>query len=230
MGRAICRRYPAALGAVVTIVGLASAGASAFFQAAETCPHIDFALLTDRECAAERTAERTRIQHVRIPFQTRQRFSQHAFDWVERLPRVGAVIALYDRILAPPMIGRLPMLNIHPSLLPAFPGMGALRAARDAGVTRFGATLHGMTERVDEGPIVAQVASAREPGESLERMERKSFVHKLYLILLAIDMLERDRLRFVDGLPVFESGSRLENARYLARVEAVERLEDVRAV
>lgn len=214
----------------MTIVCLASAGASAFFEAAVACPHIDFALVTDRDCAAERAAARVGIRHERIPFETRQEFSQRAFESIARLPHVGAVITLYDRVLTPPMIGRLPMLNIHPSLLPAFPGMGALKAAHDAGVTRFGATLHGMTARVDDGPIVAQVTSARDRGEPLEMMEKKSYVHKLYLILLAIDLLERDRLRFVDGLPVFEAGPRLENARYLAHVETVERREDVRAV
>jgi folate-dependent phosphoribosylglycinamide formyltransferase PurN len=123
--------------------------------------------------------------------------------------------------------GRLPMLNILPSLLPAFPGMGALAPARAARVAYFGATLHGMTMRLDAGPIVAHDESHREPDEPLERMEKKSFVHKLYLILLAIDLLERGRLRFVDGLPVCDPGELLENPRYRSHVESIEQLKGV---
>jgi len=211
----------------VTIVCVASAGASAFFEAMNACVGIDFALLTDRDCEAERTAQRTGLRRERIPYPSAEEFSRRSSEWIEGMKDVGAVITLYDRLLTPPMIGRLPMLNIHPSLLPAFPGMGALAAARAARVAHFGATLHGMTMRLDAGPIVAHVESHRESDEPLERMEKKSFVHKLYLILLAIDLLERGRLRFVHGLPVCDPGPRLENPRYRSHVEAIEKLEGV---
>ena len=69
-------------------------------------------------------------------------------------------LAGYMRVLTPFLIDRWAgrMLNIHPSLLPAFPGVGTHRRALDAGVAIHGCTVHLVTEIVDQGPILAQAA------------------------------------------------------------------------
>ena len=68
------------------------------------------------------------------------------------------VLAGYMRILTPEFVRRWEgrMLNIHPSLLPAFPGLHAQEQALAYGVAVSGATVHLVTEGLDEGPIVAQ--------------------------------------------------------------------------
>jgi len=71
---------------------------------------------------------------------------------------VGLVVgAGYMRILSPVFLERFPaVLNVHPSLLPAFRGLNAVEQALEAGVEETGVTVHLMVEKVDAGPIVAQ--------------------------------------------------------------------------
>ncbi len=69
-------------------------------------------------------------------------------------------LAGYTRLLSPDFIGAYPgrILNIHPSLLPAFPGLHAQRQAMEHGVKISGCTVHFVDEQLDHGPIVAQAA------------------------------------------------------------------------
>lgn len=78
-----------------------------------------------------------------------------------RARNVGLVcLAGYMRLVGPPLLEAFPqaILNIHPSLLPAFPGVDAQRQAIDHGVTISGVTVHFVTGELDNGPIVTQRA------------------------------------------------------------------------
>lgn len=82
----------------------------------------------------------------------------------------------YMELLSPAFLSRFPrsVINVHPALLPAFPGLNAIEQALAAGVKVFGVTVHLVDEGVDSGPIVLQKAvelpQAREPEEVLERL------------------------------------------------------------
>jgi phosphoribosylglycinamide formyltransferase-1 len=81
-------------------------------------------------------------------------------DWlVEREVRL-VVLAGYMHLLTPGFLARFPraVLNVHPALLPAFPGMRAVEQAVEYGVKVFGVTVHFVDEGVDSGPIVLQRA------------------------------------------------------------------------
>jgi phosphoribosylglycinamide formyltransferase-1 len=90
----------------------------------------------------------------------------------------------YMRILSPAYVrafaGRA--LNVHPSLLPAFPGLHAQRQALAHGVKVSGATIHVVDEGVDTGPIVLQAAVPVEPGDTEETLAARILVqeHRLY--------------------------------------------------
>jgi phosphoribosylglycinamide formyltransferase-1 len=81
------------------------------------------------------------------------------------------VLAGYMQILSPEFLGRFPgaVINVHPALLPAFPGLSAIEQALEHGVKVFGVTVHLVDDGVDTGPIVLQRAielpDAREPDE-----------------------------------------------------------------
>ena len=85
---------------------------------------------------------------------------------------VGLVVgAGYMRVLSPAFLERFPaILNVHPSLLPAFRGLNAVRRALDAGVRETGVTVHLMVEEVDAGPIVAQETVPVLPDDSEETL------------------------------------------------------------
>ncbi len=79
------------------------------------------------------------------------------------------------------------MLNIHPSLLPAFPGLDTHQRALDAGVKFGGCTVHFVTSEMDVGPIVAQAAVPILPGDDAPTLSARVLVaeHKLYPAALA---------------------------------------------
>lgn len=98
-------------------------------------------------------------------------------------------LAGYMRLLTPYLVrlwqGR--MLNIHPSLLPAFPGLHTHERALAAGVKLHGCTVHLVTEATDEGPILAQAAVPVLPDDDAERLAARVLAaeHRLYPAALA---------------------------------------------
>jgi phosphoribosylglycinamide formyltransferase 1 len=117
-------------------------------------------------------------------------------------------LAGYMRLLTPLLIeawqGR--MLNIHPSLLPAFPGLDTHARALAAGVKLHGCTVHLVTETVDEGPILAQAAVPVLPGDTAAMLAERVLVqeHRLYPLAL------RNMVEGREGVPA-SRGSALLN-------------------
>ena len=93
-------------------------------------------------------------------------------------------LAGFMRILGPRVLAAYPqaILNIHPSLLPSFPGRDAVRQALEYGVKVTGATVHFCCAEVDAGPVIVQGAVAVESDEDLESLSRKihAVEHELY--------------------------------------------------
>jgi phosphoribosylglycinamide formyltransferase-1 len=94
------------------------------------------------------------------------------------------VLAGFMRILTEPFIERYRgrLINIHPSLLPEFPGLDTHRRALSAGAKTHGCTVHFVTPVVDGGPIIAQAAVVVEPGETEERLAARVLAeeHRVY--------------------------------------------------
>lgn len=114
---------------------------------------------------------------------------------------VGLVChAGFMRILSPAYVrafaGRA--LNVHPSLLPAFPGLHAQRQALEHGVRITGATVHFIDEGVDTGPIVLQAAVPVERGDTEETLAARVLAEEHRLYPEAIRLFAEGRLR-IDG-------------------------------
>jgi phosphoribosylglycinamide formyltransferase-1 len=99
------------------------------------------------------------------------------------------VMAGYMKLLGPEVLNAYPMrvLNIHPALLPAFPGAHAIREAFESGEKVTGVTVHFANEVFDEGPIIAQEAVPIIEGDTLEALESRihAVEHVLYPSVLA---------------------------------------------
>jgi phosphoribosylglycinamide formyltransferase-1 len=111
---------------------------------------------------------------------------------------VGLVcLAGYMRILTPGFVrhfeGRL--LNIHPALLPAFPGLHAQRQALEAGVRVAGATVHFVDEGVDTGPIVLQAAVPVRPDDTEQSLSDRILTEEHRIYPEAIRLFAEGRLR-----------------------------------
>lgn len=107
------------------------------------------------------------------------------YDW-----RVDYVcLAGFMRLLGPEFCERWRgrVLNIHPALLPAFPGIETHRRSLEAGVTEHGCTVHFVTAGMDEGPIIGQARVPVLPGDTPETLAARVLVeeHRLYPACLA---------------------------------------------
>ena len=93
-------------------------------------------------------------------------------------------LAGFMRLIGPPLLGAFPdrILNIHPSLLPAFPGVDAQRQALEHGVKLAGATVHLVTGELDGGPIVLQSAVPVLDDDTAESLAARILIeeHRLY--------------------------------------------------
>ena len=97
-------------------------------------------------------------------------------------------LAGFMRVLTPAFVGRFQgrMLNIHPSLLPKYPGLHTHQRALDAGDTEAGCTVHEVTPVLDDGPILGQARVPIRPGDTAETLAARVLVmeHRLYPAVL----------------------------------------------
>lgn len=119
------------------------------------------AVLADRECLGLTLAKQRGIATDVVDpksFSTREEWSEILRDKVASFRPDLVVSAGFMRVLSPAFVDAFEdrLLNIHPSLLPAFPGAHAVRDALAAGASETGTTVHFIDHEVDHGPIVAQ--------------------------------------------------------------------------
>jgi len=119
-------------------------------------------------------------------------------------------LAGFMRLVGRPLLDAFPnrILNIHPSLLPAFPGLEAQRQALDHGVRVSGATVHLVTSELDGGPIVLQAAVPVLEGDGVDSLAARILVeeHRIYPEAIGI---------------VLDGGWRVEGRRFIAAPNGV---------
>ena len=108
------------------------------------------------------------------------------------------VLARYMRILSPEVVFRYEgrIINVHPSLLPAFPGAEAYRQAKDAGVRIAGVTAHYVTTDLDQGPVIAQRAFDVPAGADVDDIKRRGQPLEADVLLDAV------RLHLADAIAI----------------------------
>jgi formyltetrahydrofolate deformylase len=114
-------------------------------------------------------AKKAGLPFLHIPFTDRTVAEKKVLEALDHHEVNFVVLARFMKILSPSFVWRWKnkIINIHPSLLPAFPGANAYRQAYERGVKVVGVTAHFVTPNLDEGPIIAQEALVVKPGESL---------------------------------------------------------------
>ena len=115
-------------------------------------------------------ARRYRLPFASIDYRDRQKAEASLQSHLEKADVELIVLARFMKILSPDFVWHWKnrILNIHPSLLPAFPGASAYRQAFDKGVKIVGVTAHFVTPDLDQGPILCQDALRLRPNEALK--------------------------------------------------------------
>lgn len=132
---------------------------------------------------AEEAGISTRVFSVK-DYPNRQAQEEDLLIWMQENRVELLLLAGYMRVLGPQFIRRskFPILNIHPSLLPSFPGLHAQRQALDYGVKVSGCTVHIVDESLDNGPIILQEAVPVLTGDTEESLAQRILEaeHRLY--------------------------------------------------
>ena len=152
------------------------------------------------EAGGIETARRLGLTALVIPSKGKER-SEHDREVAAALRqhKVDLVcLAGYMRLLSPWFVQQFPrrILNIHPSLLPAFPGLEAQRQALEYGVTVSGCTVHFVDENLDAGPIVLQAIVPIEDADTPETLSGRVLreEHRIYSEAVRIVLESRYRI------------------------------------
>ncbi|UCH52609.1 MAG: phosphoribosylglycinamide formyltransferase [Pseudomonadota bacterium] len=141
-------------------------------------------------------------------YSDRASFDRALMHTIDRYSPSAVVLAGFMRILTPAFIehyrGRL--LNVHPSLLPAFAGLNTHARALAAGVQEHGATVHFVTPEVDSGPIIVQARVPVFPDDDAKGLAARVLAVEHRILPLAIRWFVEGRLTVQDGRVLVDGG------------------------
>ena len=150
--------------------------------------------------SSERTLE-SLVKKAKIPFvviqeKDQQKAEEKIIEICKKYEIDLISLARYMRILSPNFVWRYPnrIINIHPALLPAFPGALAYAQAYERGTKIVGVTAHYVTENLDQGPIIFQDSFKVDPNDSLEKIKAKGQKLEADTLLKAMKMHLENKL------------------------------------
>jgi formyltetrahydrofolate deformylase len=148
----------------------------------------DPALVLSNRSDLQSLAERQKIPFRRVPWQNRSEAESRALRILQAHEIDFVVLARFMKILSPNFVWRFKnkIINIHPSLLPSFPGPQAYRQAYEAGVKIIGVTAHFVTMHLDEGPVIAQGGFPVKSGMSLKEIVEAGQILEARVLVKAV--------------------------------------------
>jgi formyltetrahydrofolate deformylase len=147
-------------------------------------------------------AKNVGVQYLNVDHRNDQEEAEtHILKIVEDFNIDLIVLARYMRVLSPNFVWRYPnrIINIHPSLLPAFPGAYAYVQAYERGAKIVGCTAHFVTDELDQGPIICQDAFSVLPSDTLESIKEKGRELEAKSLVKAIKLYLEDKLEVYWG-------------------------------
>ncbi|GAA0476277.1 MULTISPECIES: phosphoribosylglycinamide formyltransferase [Tatumella] len=135
-------------------------------------------------------------------FADRQQFDRQLMKLVDEYSPDLVVLAGYMRILSAEFVQHYAghMINIHPSLLPAYPGLHTHRQVLENGDKQHGVSVHFVTEQLDGGPVILQAVVPVNNGDTEQQLQDKIRVQEHVIYPQAIQWFLENRLRLKDGL------------------------------
>ena len=124
-------------------------------------------------------------------------------DWLERRRADLVVLAGYMQLLSPGFVARFPnrIVNVHPALLPSFPGLDAVGQALEHGAKITGVTVHFVDDGVDSGPIILQRPVPIPPDRDRDGLEETIHATEHALLPQAVRLIAEGRVRIEESNP-----------------------------
>ncbi|MEA3250690.1 MAG: phosphoribosylglycinamide formyltransferase [Pseudomonadota bacterium] len=171
------------------------------------------------------------IEAVALPhreYDSREAFDGALIKVIERHQPDLVVLAGFMRILTPRFVQRYHgrLLNIHPSLLPAYPGLDTHARALADGVEEHGVSVHFVTEDLDGGPVVMQAALKVRPGDSEERLVARIHAREHLIYPIAVRWFLEGRLQLGTEGPTLDGTALPPQGMRLSHDDAAEELDE----
>jgi len=153
-------------------------------------------VIVGTEKTLQSIAKKANIPFIAVEEKTQEKSEEKIIDICKKYDIDLIVLARYMRILTPNFVWRYPhrIINIHPSLLPAFPGALAYAQAFERGTKIIGVTSHYVTENLDQGPIIFQDSFKVDPNDTLEQIKSKGQKLEATTLLKAVKMHLENKL------------------------------------
>jgi phosphoribosylglycinamide formyltransferase-1 len=154
------------------------------------------------------------VDHKAFP--SREAFDQAVVDILRARDVELAVLAGFMRLLSPVFVGAYSnrIMNVHPALLPAFPGLHVQQKAVEHGVRFSGCTVHFVNEACDEGPVIMQAVVPVFPDDTAEALAARILEQEHRIYPRAIQLSREGRLR-IEGRKVWVDGFAREESQAL---------------
>lgn len=176
-------------------------------QARTDAPFRIRALLSDKANAAAldiaRNADIPAIALSPRDYSNRLSFDQALFARAAQFQPDLIALTGYMRVIDADVIGQWPgkVINIHPSLLPKYPGLHTHQRALDAGDARHGASVHFVTVELDGGPVIAQTDMPILTGDTAESLAARLLPREHRLLIATVNLIARGRVTLgADGI------------------------------
>ena len=157
----------------------------------------------------EELAQEAGLRFLWFPAEDQQKHFDWLFDTLKEHAADLVVLARYMRILPEKIVNayRHKIVNIHPSLLPYFPGAAPYRQAYESGVRVHGCTAHFVTEQLDQGPVILQdVFHINVGADTLEDVKEKGLDLEAKVLSKAVQLFLDEELVVVEGKVIFKPG------------------------
>ena len=153
-------------------------------------------IIIGTEKTLEPIAKKAKISFIVLEEKTQEKAEEKIIEICKKYEIDLIVLARYMKILSPNFVWRYPnrIINIHPSLLPAFPGALAYAQAYERGTKIVGVTSHYVTENLDQGPIIFQDSFKVDPNDTLEEIKAKGQKLEADTLLKAVKMHLENKL------------------------------------
>ncbi|GAB4112464.1 MAG: phosphoribosylglycinamide formyltransferase [Candidatus Caldatribacteriota bacterium] len=160
---------------------------------------ISIVISDNKDAYALKRAKENQIKTYYIDFtgfKNREEYDKRIVEYLRKEEVDLVVLAGYMKILSPYFVKAFQhrIINIHPALLPSFPGLHAQRQAIKYGVKISGCTVHFVDEGVDSGPIILQKAVEVDDGDDEESLAKKILQQEHQILVRAIQLISERRL------------------------------------
>ncbi len=158
-------------------------------------------LISDKaQSFALKRAQKHHIPHAcfeRKNFPTQESYEEAILKDLQKTGVEWIALAGYMKIVSSTLLQAFPnrILNIHPSLLPDFPGLNAIEQAWNAGARKMGCTLHFVDEGCDTGPIIAQSSFDVNSQDTLESVTHRMHEHEHRLYVQVLNWISEDKVK-----------------------------------